>query len=167
MRWTGCRDHRTQPSVNGKALEQTSFVLGLRSETLFQGNIFASPACYPNCSSGRRTTGRPTQNQPALCRTEVPTVTQRAGDTATTRFRDVVARIRATAGLRGHSNPAFHLFVVRIACRRHSPQRKDEIWQRERTRDRPRLVQRTASAATRKIKEVFTWDRRNAYRRKF
>jgi hypothetical protein len=39
MRWTGCRDHRTQPSVNGKALEQTSFVLGLRSETLFQGNI--------------------------------------------------------------------------------------------------------------------------------
>jgi|RhiMetdeSRZDD1v2_1073273.scaffolds.fasta_scaffold158238_2 hypothetical protein len=59
MRRTGRRDHRTQPSVNGKALEQTSFVLGLRSETLFQGNIFACAACYPNSSLGRRTTRMP------------------------------------------------------------------------------------------------------------
>jgi len=40
------------------------------------------------------------------------------------------------------------------------------IWQRE-TRDRPRLVPRTASVAMQTIKEVFTVDRRNAYRRKF
>jgi hypothetical protein len=59
MRWTGRRDHRTQPSVNGKALEQTSFVLALRRETLFQGNIFVYAACYPNCSLGRRSAGGP------------------------------------------------------------------------------------------------------------
>jgi hypothetical protein len=47
MRWTGRRDHRTQPSVNGKALEQTSFVLGLCSETLLPFQIARPGAAQP------------------------------------------------------------------------------------------------------------------------